>query len=702
MNAALRGCIGLDKGGKMLAVWRHMFIHRVESGSINNVLIKRFGLGGLLAAALLVAGSAAAETVWLDELDLSSTTQGWGEVHKNHSVDDHDLTIGGVKFDHGMGTHAESAYYLNLDGGTKSFSATVGVDSEVGTNSGTVEFEVVGDGKSLWRSGVMKTGDAPKPFTVDLTGVKRLALLVNDGGDGISYDHADWVDAKFEVTGSRPEPAWAPMEDAVILTPPAPSTPRINGAKIFGVRPGSPFLFTIPATGDRPMTFGAKHLPSGLTLDEKTGQITGSLAQKGEYIVTLTARNKSGKAQEKFKIVCGDQIALTPPMGWNSWNCFAHEVSDTKVRAAADAFIQSGLQNHGWAYVNIDDFWETHRDSKDPTLQGPARDAQGRILPNPRFPDMKALTAYVHSLGLKIGLYSSPGPWTCGGCVGSFDHELLDAQQYADWGFDYLKYDWCSYKPEMEAKRTSGIEAAKMSSSISSEVTELIKPYEVMHQALRAQNRDILFSLCQYGMGDVWKWGAEVGGNCWRTTGDITDTWGSMCGNGFSSAGHEQYAGPGHWNDPDMLVVGKLGWGSLRPTRLTPNEQYTHISLWCLLDSPLLIGCDMSQLDAFTLSLLSNDEVIAVDQDSLGKQASRIVKDKNIEIWAKDMEDGSKAVGLFNRGADPTTITLKWSDLGWTGKHKVRDLWRQKDLGKLADEYSVQVPRHGVMLLRVW
>ncbi len=551
----------------------------------------------------------------------------------------------------------------------------------------------------------MKAGDAPKPCAVKLAGVNQMALIVGDARDGISFDHADWADAKFEVSGVNPQPAKRLQEEAVILTPPAPPTPRINGAKIFGVRPGAPFLFTIPATGDRPMTFGAKHLPSGLKLDEKTGQITGTLTKKGDYIVTLTAKNKLGKAEEKFKIVCGSEIALTPPMGWNSWNCFASAVSDEKVRAAADAFIKSGLQNHGWMYVNIDDYWQTHRDSKDPTLRGPARDAQGRILANPRFPDMKALAVYVHGLGLKIGLYSSPGPWTCGGCVGSFDHEMQDAQQYAEWGFDYLKYDWCSYKPELEAQRKSSLDATKIKSwggSMPNDVAELMKPYEVMHQGLRAQPRDIVYSLCQYGMGDVWKWGADVGGNCWRTTGDITDTWGSMCSNGFKSAGHEQYAGPGHWNDPDMLVVGKLGWGSLRSTRLTPNEQYTHISLWCLLTSPLLIGCDMSQMDDFTLSLLSNDEVIAVDQDPLGKQASRIVKEGDIEIWAKDMEDGSKAVGLFNRGEGVASIKLNWGDLGWHGEHRVRDLWRQKDLGKFADAYSVDVPRHGVMLIRVW
>ncbi len=318
---------------------------------------------------------------------------------------------------------------------------------------------------------------------------------------------------------------------------------------------------------------------------------------------------------------------------------------------------------------------------------------------------MKGLADYVHGKGLRIGLYSSPGPWTCGGCVGSFGHEQQDAQQYAAWGFDYLKYDWCSYSPELEAQRDALTNSAGIKSWSrvrTKNVAELIYPYSVMHAALERANRDIVFSLCQYGMGDVWKWGTQVGGNCWRTTGDITDTWGSMTSNGFKSAGHETFAGPGHWNDPDMLVVGKLGWGKLRPTRLTPDEQYTHISLWCLLASPLLIGCDLSQLDDFTLSLLSNDEVIAVNQDALGKQAARISQNGKLEVWAKNLADGSKAIGLFNRGETETSVTVNWYDLGLTGKHLVRDLWRQKDLGKSKDSFSASVPRHGVVLVRVW
>jgi alpha-galactosidase len=223
-----------------------------------------------------------------------------------------------------------------------------------------------------------------------------------------------------------------------------------------------------------------------------------------------------------------------------------------------------------------------------------------------------------------------------------------------------------------------------------------------MRAALNQVPRDIVFSLCQYGMGNVWEWGAEVGGNCWRTTGDITDTWSSMSRIGFGQAGHEKYAGPGHWNDPDMLVVGYVGWSAkVRPTRLTPNEQYTHISLWCLLCSPLLIGCDMTKLDEFTMNLLSNDEVLEVNQDPLGRQAARVAKHGTAEVWAKDMEDGSKAVGLFNLGEEDAPVTATWSDLGLTGKRMVRDLWRQVNLGKSSGQFQATVPRHGVVLVRI-
>ena len=499
-----------------------------------------------------------------------------------------------------------------------------------------------------------------------------------------------------------------------ILTPAAPATPRINGANVFGVRPGSPFLFTVPATGERPMKFSAQNLPRGLKLDAKTGRITGALKNQGEYIVTLGVKNSLDTAEKKFRIVCGDQISLTPPMGWNSWNCFAHAVSADRVKRAADALVKSGLINHGWTYINIDDFWENHRDSKDPTLRGEFRDAKGFIVPNSRFPDMKGLADYVHGLGLKIGLYSSPGPWTCGGCAASWQHEQQDAQTYAKWGFDYLKYDWCSYDTIAYGKMTNGNVPRWNKHGTNASDDGAIYPYSIMGKYLREQNRDIVFSLCQYGMADVWKWGGSVSGNCWRTTGDITDAWGrndrmpnwqgSVTSIGFSQDKAAPYAKPGNWNDPDMLVVGQVGWGNLHPSHLTPDEQYTHISLWCLLAAPLLIGCDMEKFDDFTLNLLSNDEVLALDQDALGRQATCVINHGDVRIYEKDLEDGGRAVGFFNLGAAPVALPFnEFTPLGLAGKQNVRDLWRQKDVATAdpaKDSLRVTIPAHGVVLYK--
>jgi hypothetical protein len=463
---------------------------------------------------------------------------------------------------------------------------------------------------------------------------------------------------------------------AAILTPPESPQPRINGPSVFGARPGHPFFYHVPVTGRPPIILTASGLPAGLNFDAAAGEISGVAPQAGEYQVKLRAQNVLGGDEKTLKIVIGKKIALTPPLGWNSWNCFAEAVDDGKIRAAADAMERSGLIQHGWTYINIDDCWEG------------GRDAGGNIQSNGKFPDMKALADYVHSKGLKIGLYSSPGPKTCAGFEASWKHEEQDARQYAAWGFDYLKYDWCSYSDVVDKSLP--------------ELDRLMKPYQVMEAALLKQDRDIVFSLCQYGMGNVWKWGAKVGGNCWRTTDDIEDTWDSMSGIGFKQNGHEKWAGPGHWNDPDMLVVGKVGWGHLHPTRLTPDEQYTHVSLWCLLSAPLLIGADMSQLDPFTFNLLANDEVLAVDQDAEGRQASRKAMRGKTEIWAKTLADGSKAVGLFNCGEQAADVTARWADLGLRGKCQVRDLWRQKDQGPFAGSYAATVPPHGVRLLRVW
>ena len=671
----------------------------------------RFALALGFSLAVLTTGIVSAETVWLDDLNLAVATQGWGTPHKNKSVDDHALTIGGKSFERGFGTHAEGTLRVNLDGGAQKFSARVGVDDEVNKNpASSVEFIVRGDGKALWQSGVMRAGDAAKDCEVDLAGVKSLVLEVTDGGDGIDYDHADWADAKFEAVAGKlatvaSEPPPAPAAP-YILTPTAPATPRINGADVFGVRPGSPFLFTIPATGERPMQFSAKNLPRGLELDSKTGRITGALKTKGEFTVTLRAKNSLGTAEKKFRIVCGDQMALTPPMGWNSWNCFAGAVSAERVKRAADAMVKSGLINHGWTYINVDDFWQNHRDSKDPTLHGEFRDKAGFIVPNSRFPDMKGLADYIHGLGLKAGLYSSPGPWTCGGCAASWQHEEQDAQTYAKWGFDYLKYDWCSYGGIAEGHDPKAKDIPTwLEGRAKTNVDVAIYPYKVMGKFLRAQNRDIVFSLCQYGMSDVWKWGGSVEGSCWRTTGDITDTWRSMSGIGFRQDKAAPFAKPGNWNDPDMLIVGQVGWGNLHPTRLTADEQYTHISLWCLFSAPLLIGCDMEKFDDFTLNLLSNDEVLALDQDALGKQATCVLTEGNLKVYEKELADGGRALGFFNLGSTPANRDFNsLAQFGFAGKQHVRDLWRQKNLADVNAADGVlplTIPAHGVALYKL-
>jgi alpha-galactosidase len=365
-------------------------------------------------------------------------------------------------------------------------------------------------------------------------------------------------------------------------------------------------------------------------------------------------------------------IAATPPMGWNSWNHFAADVNDADVRAAADALVSSGMRDAGYVYVNIDDTWEGQRN------------AQGEIQTNSKFPDMKALADYVHSKGLKLGIYSSPGPKTCAGYEGSYDHEEQDAKKYASWGIDYLKYDLCSFRGILDKESDGDPQKAFAIQKAA---------YEKMHKALESTGRPIVFSLCQYGWNDVWKWGPEVGGNLWRTTGDIKDNYARMSEIGFSQAGLAKYAGPGHWNDPDMLEVGNGG--------MTQDEYRTHMTLWTILAAPLLAGNDLSKMTPETLALLTNKEVIAVDQDPLGKQGDRVWAEGPEEIWAKPLSGGAKAVGLFNRADTPRTISLNLSMVSFGNEAKLRDLWAHKQVEAANGVYTVVVPPQGAVMLRV-
>lgn len=361
------------------------------------------------------------------------------------------------------------------------------------------------------------------------------------------------------------------------------------------------------------------------------------------------------------------QLAVTPPLGWNTWYAFGCQVTEAEVKATVDAMASNGMKAAGYEYVSLDDCWQGERDS------------EGHIHSNNRFPDMKALADYIHSRGFKFGIYSSPGPKTCGGYAGSYGHENEDAQTYAGWGVDFLKYDWCSarevYKPDQ-------IEAA----------------YEKMHHAILMTGRPMIYSLCEYGMAAPWKWGPTVGANLWRTTDDVSNKidfqeYARMMFVGFGQEGLQAFAGPGHWNDPDFLQIGNRGLGL--------DEDKTQMTLWSLLAAPLFSSADVTKLSAAQLAVLTNREIIAIDQDPKGVQGHRVSQAGPVQVWAKPLSGGGTAVGLINSGESSFPASVNFSDIGYSNPVRVRDIWEQKDLGVFKNGYTTMVPKHGVVLIEI-
>jgi alpha-galactosidase len=629
--------------------------------------------------------------VELGSLDIHAFSSGWGESKADSSVTGNPLSIAGKTYQKGVGTHAGSEVHIRLDGRKGRFTAGAGVDDHA-DNSASVVFYVFTNQGVAFRSEVMRKGDAPAFIDADLEGVTDLYLVIDPVLDGNDGDHANWVDAKFTVR-TTPVTVSDEPEERYILTPPPTASPRINGAKITGASPGKPFLFTIAATGDRPMTFSAENLPVGLTLDPQTGIITGISHGAGTYRVPLTAINNSGTCHDTLEIVIGGGLALTPHMGWNSW--YIHQLSVTQeiMEKSAQAMYDEGLVNFGYAYVNIDDGWEVKINSDDSVVGGAVRNPDGTIRTNRNFPDMKRMTDFIHRLGLKAGLYSSPGPATCGGYAGSWQHEAQDIRTFAEWGFDFLKYDWCSYGDIAKSR----------------EPDELQKPYRLISELIRKAPRDIVLNMCQYGMGDVWKWGKEAGGNSWRTTGDLG--WNtqnlshSMFGIGFFQEQIREYSGPDGWNDPDYLLFGDIyDWKNRRTTHspYSPSEHYTCMTLWCMMSAPLIFSGDITALDDFTRNILCNAEVIDVNQDKLGKPGHSIYNQDFIEIWKKELHDGNTAIAIFNRRPIPATVDVDWHVTGYgDGNYLVRDLWRQKNLGMTSGVASFDIPRHGCVMLKM-
>jgi len=395
------------------------------------------------------------------------------------------------------------------------------------------------------------------------------------------------------------------------------------------------------------------------------------------FIVVLEcALAGMGLAQQKVP------VATTPPMGWNSWNHFREKVSAEVVRTQADAMVKNGMKAAGYVYVNIDDGWA-----------GP-RDAKGFIHPNAKFPDMKRLADYIHGLGLRFGIYTAASAKTCVGLEGSLGHEEQDAETYAQWGADYVKVDWCEegYDWFTGDDRVARARFAKMG------------------EALRKTGRPMVYSVS--APGAAWRWGASVGAHLWRTSIDIKDNWDRMSHNGFGEDGLERFAAPGRWNDPDMLEVGNNGGDNtvadatlvqapIYRKGMSEEEYRTHMSLWCLLAAPLIVGADLSRLKPSDLSILTNPQVVAVDQDPLGIQGRRVAKEGSLEVWMKPLAGGSKAVGLFNRELATTPLTAFFRDIGVGDNARVRDLWAGKDLGEFHEKYTVNIPGHGVVLIEV-
>ncbi|MBB5441161.1 alpha-galactosidase [Pedobacter sp. AK017] len=641
--------------------------------------------------------------VWLDDLPIQSFSDGIRPVEVKANYGKDTMCVKGVKYLRGLGAQSISILKFDLSKQAIRFSAMAAVDDH-GNKDIALRFYVLGDGKILFESEERRVGDEPLKVEVDLSGIKQLGLLVTDqvGGVGNKRTYANWINAKLEMKEGHLPGYLRYPDQKYILTPLPKQTPKINSAKVFGASPGNPVLYTIAATGRRPMQFSALGLPKGLSISASTGIITGVVKEKGNYSVLLKAKNNLGEAKQKLVIKIGDTIALTPPLGWNGWNSWETKIDREKVMASAQAMVNKGLRDHGWNYINIDDSWQGVRTGPDTALQ-----------PNEKFPDFKTMVDAIHALGLKAGLYSTPYVSSYGGYVGgssdfpaggetherikvnrqSFMHigkyrfETIDARQMASWGFDFLKYDW-----RIDVNST-----------------------ERMADALKKSGRDVVFSLSNNSPFEKVKDWMRLS-HMYRTGPDIKDSWNSLYTTVFSIDKWAAYTGPGHWADPDMMIVGDVAMGPvMHPTKLTADEQYSHVSIFSLLAAPMLIGCPIEKLDAFTLNLLTNDEVIAINQDPLGKAGRLLLREAGIEVWVKQLEDGAYGIGIFNTagyGETPQSY-FRWGDekekpyaldftkIGLKGKWQIRDVWRQKSLGQYSGPFTTTVPYHGVVMLKV-
>jgi alpha-galactosidase len=637
---------------------------------------------------LAVTCNQSTKTIWLDELDLTVADQVIKPMTSKTGITGNPIVIDHKEYERGIGVHPHSALYVKLSANAVSFSGRVGHDKiqEYHPASCKVQFTIIGDDKVLWKSNFIGFFDNGEDFEVSLKGIDVLQIWAL-GNNGNFKNDAFIGDGKIVYRKQKPYSFANTDTIFEILTPKISDSPRFNAAKVFGVRSGSPIWFQPSVSGVRPMIFSAQGLPSGIAIEKSTGLLTG-IAGRGEYPVSIKAVNSAGISECHFKIIVGDNIALTPPMGWSSWNVWGASIDKGKVMQALNAFRKHRLGDYGWTYINIDDGW-----------QGPRGGKYHAIQPNEKFPDIKTMIDSIHAAGYKFGIYSSPWKTTYAGAFAGGDkymgsssdnpdgtndiHDIefgvypfheADARQWAEWGVDYMKYDWWP---------------------------NTVPHTKAMALAMKNSGRDMVFSISNaapVALVDDWKKLT----NLWRTTGDIQDSWPCVMALGNSNDQWADHAGPGHWNDPDMMVLGWTGIQEpIHATRLSANEQYSLVSMWALQSAPLILGCDLSKMDDFTLGLITNNEVIDVNQDELGIQAKCISKIDLKEVFAKKLSDGSYALGLFNKGLNPDTVTINFSEINIQGEATIRDVWRQKDVGVFSSKFSCNVPSHGVVLLKI-
>lgn len=459
--------------------------------------------------------------------------------------------------------------------------------------------------------------------------------------------------------------------------------PQIHNPAIVGNYPNTELILTIAATGARPISFDAQNLPKGLKLDEATGIISGNVKERGNYTVKLLAKNKLGQQEKEVRIAIGDTLCYTPPMGWNSWNVFADNISEKLVMEMADAMVTSGMRDVGYQYINIDDFW--HAESRDSATGKPVVDPA-------KFPNgMKYLSDYIHSKGLKLGIYSCAGSKTCGECFGGYKFEEIDAKTYAEWGIDLLKYDFC-YTPIQKG--------------------EAVKRYTAMGTALKNSGRSIVFSVCNWGIFKPWKWVPQAGGQYWRTTFDIFDVWKGKKSGVFRCSVMRilrqqnrvvKYAGPGHWNDPDMLLVGNYGKGKATSWKgkfkgMTDTEYESHMSLWAMMAAPLLSSNDLRMMNDCTQRILTNPELLAINQDAKGEQAKVLEKKRGVWIYKKALINGDIAVAVLNTKKKHDYFRLGFDLIGTEQSYNVRDVWNHTDIGKMNGSIHTQLNPHQALV----